>query len=99
MSTVEWNLIAKNNQHRPSVWLVWTLSDGGNLTLEGVFTRPERANTCRKAIDFWSNDEDGYHGKRYEHIVRCWIEPVWTDHLIAAGMDLATINYTLALGY
>jgi len=54
------------------------------MTLEAVATRPDQAVTYVKAIRYWREMEE----PRYKDVVRVWVEPVWTDHLIC--MPLVT---------
>lgn len=66
---------------RRDIWLLWTLSERGVVSLRGIFSKQHYANAYRKAV------------KYHPGIVKVWIEKTISNHLYGeASFEIAYGN-------
>ena len=66
-------IVELRRKNQGPIWLVWTLTSSGNVTLRAICTEAVIANVYRRYLI--QND----------NVTRAWVERSWKNHLFAAN--------------
>jgi hypothetical protein len=70
----------------PPVWIVFALMSDGHQMICAIANSIEKAAKYKDAINYFIEEKEEVHSL-YRNAIRCWVEKVATDHLIATEME------------